>query len=62
MRQTLDEMVDESARKGFATFEAPASRLAGRVAVLPIVAGLEEAEQNRFEALLDEVLKGVAAE
>ncbi|CAE7584681.1 unnamed protein product [Symbiodinium natans] len=61
VRLTLDGMVKDTERQGYAEFQRAASELAARASVLPIAAGLEEAEQRSFEVLLNDVMTGLLA-
>lgn len=61
IRATLEDLVAETQREGFARLAPAAGRLAQRASVLPVLAGLQEDEQERFEALLEVALQGMLA-
>ncbi|OLQ07063.1 Cytochrome P450 85A [Symbiodinium microadriaticum] len=61
IRQMLDGLVKDTERQGYAKFQPAATNLAARVSVLPIAAGLEDADQQRFQTLLDTALLGLYA-
>jgi len=61
IHKTLDDMVEQTKNQGFGLFEAAAAHLSSKSSVLPVLAGLPSAKQQRVEDLLDEILTGMFA-
>ncbi|CAK9020320.1 unnamed protein product [Durusdinium trenchii] len=61
IRATLEDLAEETSTKGFGTFEPAAGHLAQKISILPILAGLEEDQQRRFESLLEVTMAGMLA-
>jgi cytochrome P450 len=59
IRDSLDDLVEQTAKHGFGAFEPMASQLASRVSALPITAGLDNELQKRIEGLLDITMEGM---
>mmetsp|Transcript_109980 Transcript_109980/g.354707 ORF Transcript_109980/g.354707 Transcript_109980/m.354707 type:complete len:488 (+) Transcript_109980:111-1574(+) len=59
VRKMLDKLAEDTARNGFASFEASGSHLAAKVSTLQITAGLSKDLQARVEDLVDTVVSGL---
>jgi len=58
-RRTLDGLVADTAKQGFASLEGPAASMASKLSTLQITAGLEPKLQERMSSLLDDIILGM---
>jgi cytochrome P450 len=59
IRETLDQLVVESSKNGFAVFNPAASHIASKGSIMMVTAGLDADLQTQVETLCDVVVKGL---